>query len=1023
MLIALLATLLVQQPASPAPYWQQSVAYDIRARLDEPSGVLAGSERLQYANHSPDTLRTISFHLYLNAFRPGSRWSATDSVEGRRRFNDLKEPDFGFNHVREVRIGGQPVEAIYPLAPDSTIVRFVLPQPLAPGGELKVEMDWDARPSTTPRRQGRQGRRFDFAQWYPRVVVYDRHGWNEHALVPAGEFYGEFGSFLVDLDLPDDEVMGATGVPVCGDPGWERANQVPDQPIDYQRNWYGNADDPELKARCSAPVDQKRKRIIWYARDVHHFAMSLNPAYKYEGGKAGATAVHILYQPGDEQSWGGGIAVSRTRIALAWLDQLFGPFPWPQLTNVHRIEGGGTEFPMMVHNGSPGQGLIVHEVGHNYVMGILANNEWREGYLDEGFTSFQTSWFFEAAGQGSDYAGTEEGILELDLDGRSEPTSLQSEKYRDFATYNTMIYTRGQLFFQQLRGIVGDSVMRAILHTYFDRWKLKHVDEAAFRQVAEEVSQRDLSSFFAQWLHSTALYDYAIGRVRAGRRVGGSSDGAGGRTGGQGGSEVDRRVDGPADSGYVTRVEVLRKAPGIIPVTVRVITDRDTVDVETDGLAEREWVEVGTVGKPKWVILDPEVRTHDWNMLNNDRRLGFSLSGPHRVDRKLDRYFTTPTARDRLTELWAPTVWYTDPGGVLAGVRVRSNYLGSFELNQLWFGVNTHLGGKDPKANDWHLFLRAGNPTWLRAPGASQTFEFLRLEGRVGARVELAQDKLERLGTRSHTSMGVSLQWLDVYDPRYLVAGQYDDAGTLEGQLFLRSEARHGRWTVAARSSLGGGVMYSQEGAGVSTGHRYDLGLYFRGTAEASARRALGRKFSTTFRAFAGVAESADPVVRQRQIFLAGADPYEQLRNPYLRSAGSPLAGEDFHYQTPGGAGVRGLSPLASATQAYALNGEVEWTALDRTQKGKLFRRVALAGFGDLALANGDLAASHGDAALHVAGDAGVGLRIWHRIGQTSFVTRFDIPLYVGSPALGVDGSHPGEEFRFRWVFSFEPAW
>jgi hypothetical protein len=287
----------------------------------------------------------------------------------------------------------------------------------------------------------------------------------------------------------------------------------------------------------------------------------------------------------------------------------------------------------------------------------------------------------------------------------------------------------------------------------------------------------------------------------------------------------------------------------------------------------------------------------------------------------------------------------------------------------------------------------------------------------------LAQDKLERLGTRSHTSMGVSLQWLDVYDPRYLVAGQYDDAGTLEGQLFLRSEARHGRWTVAARSSLGGGVMYSQEGAGVSTGHRYDLGLYFRGTAEASARRALGRKFSTTFRAFAGVAESADPVVRQRQIFLAGADPYEQLRNPYLRSAGSPLAGEDFHYQTPGGAGVRGLSPLASATQAYALNGEVEWTALDRTQKGKLFRRVALAGFGDLALANGDLAASHGDAALHVAGDAGVGLRIWHRIGQTSFVTRFDIPLYVGSPALGVDGSHPGEEFRFRWVFSFEPAW
>ena len=92
---------------------------------------------------------------------------------------------------------------------------------------MSVDMGWDARPSTLPRRQGRQGRRFDFAQWYPKVVVYDRYGWAEHPLYPAGEFYGEFGSFLVDLDVAEDQVVGATGVPVCGDPGWERANRAP----------------------------------------------------------------------------------------------------------------------------------------------------------------------------------------------------------------------------------------------------------------------------------------------------------------------------------------------------------------------------------------------------------------------------------------------------------------------------------------------------------------------------------------------------------------------------------------------------------------------------------------------------------------------------------------------------------------------------------------------------------------------------------------------------------------------------
>jgi hypothetical protein len=182
-----IALLLLQQSASAAPsHWQQEVDYQITARLDEPSGVLSGTQRIHYYNHSPDTLTTFSLHLFLNAFRPGSRWAAGDSAEGRRRFNDLRDPDYAFNHVRNVMIMGTPVQPVYPFAPDSTVVRFTLPRPLLPGDSIALEMDWDARPSTTPRRQGRQGRRFDFAQWYPKVVVYDRYGWQERPLYPAG---------------------------------------------------------------------------------------------------------------------------------------------------------------------------------------------------------------------------------------------------------------------------------------------------------------------------------------------------------------------------------------------------------------------------------------------------------------------------------------------------------------------------------------------------------------------------------------------------------------------------------------------------------------------------------------------------------------------------------------------------------------------------------------------------------------------------------------------------------------------
>jgi hypothetical protein len=114
-----------------------------------------------------------------------------DSAEGRVRFQHLKDPDYGFERITAARLRGAAAQPDYPYAPDSTVAHWRLATPLAPGDSLIAEIEWQARPSTLPRRQGRQGRRFDFAQWYPKVVVYDKHGWQDHPLYPAGEFLGE----------------------------------------------------------------------------------------------------------------------------------------------------------------------------------------------------------------------------------------------------------------------------------------------------------------------------------------------------------------------------------------------------------------------------------------------------------------------------------------------------------------------------------------------------------------------------------------------------------------------------------------------------------------------------------------------------------------------------------------------------------------------------------------------------------------------------------------------------------------
>ena len=994
-----LLALAVQEPGPGprAPYWQQQVAYRIDASLDEPSGVLAGRETITYVNHSPDTLTTFSLHLYLNAFRPGSRWADADSVEHNRRFNDLKDPDFAFNHVRDVRIMGQAVTAIYPFAPDSTIVRFELPRALAPGDSMPVEMSWDARPSTTPRRQGRRGRRFDFAQWYPKVVVYDRYGWEEHPVYPGGEFYGEFGSFLVSLDVPEDQVVGSTGVPVCGDPGWERANRDPAHPVEYQRDFYG-VSAADLGADCTAKA-AGRKTIVWYARDVHHFAMSLNPEYRYEGGRYNDVAVHVLYQPGDEKTWGAGIAVKRTETALAWLDQLYGKFAWPQITNVHRIEGGGTEFPMMIHDGSADQGLIVHELGHNYTMGILANNEWREGYLDEGFTSFQTTWFFEAAGRPGGYQNTEAGILGFDLDGWSQPTSLVSEDYRDFTTYNVMIYSRGELFYHQLRYIVGDDVMRRILRTYYDRWKLKHVDENAFREVAEEVSGRDLSTFFGQWLHDVVLYDYAVGRVR-----------------------TDRAPDGR----WRTRVEVLRKSPGRIPVEVAAIAGKDTVTVRAKGLADREWVELVTSTKPGAIVVDPRVRTHDWNMLDNTRMLGFTpamlLFGNRRApDVYLDTYLSGRTRRDRATLGVAPALWYNDVGGLTFGLRTREDYLGRFEQNRLLVSWGSGAGNSgdlpDVKQGDFDLRLR--NPTWLRSTGTSESLDAFRVEGRAGARLAVDHTSREHLSYGPVHVMGGSVTWVSTEKMAFLDPGAWDNAGTVEGELHTGVTVRSGRWNLGARTSLGGGLSYANPGPGGTTQFRYDVQGYFRGTLEATAKRTIGRSLNLGLRLYAGTALAKDSVVRQRRIYLAGADPYEQLHNPFTRSIGSLFRQDDVQYHQPGGGDLRGFAPYTTARSAVAMNVDLERTVLSRP-RAKLFRQIGVALFGDFALADGDFARTPGVSGARIAGDAGVGIRAAHRIGTTQFVTRFDMPLYVGIDYLAHD-QVANKKFGWRWTFSFQP--
>ncbi len=583
---------LAAQAASP---WQQGVRYAIEATLDEDRHALRGRARFTYVNHSPDTLDRLYFHQHLNAFRPNSTWAR---VERRDNYDFQHLPDSAqaYEHLLGVRrlpagaggsdIVGRDLRWSYPESPDSTIVEIPLLDLLEPGEEVTLELDWEARPSTLCRRQCREGRQYDFAQWYPRIAPYDLRGWEPHMLYPQGEFYGEFGTYDVTLDLRNDQVVGATGRVVSGDPGWGV------DPTASSGAAVGAA--PRLGLLSISPYPG-RKRVRFHADDVHHFAWTTSPTYIHEGGQVPPTEardhpidIHVLYRPGDEEQWGSGQAVERTVAALQFLEGVFGPYPWPQLTNVHRLEGGGTEFPMVIMNGGASPGLIMHETAHQYVHGIFANNEWREAWLDEGFASFLATWAFEE-GQPDVWRRTREGMADTERALGEHPIATRSEEFRDFGTYGYMAYSRPEFVYRMLRGLVGDDTFRDILHEYYRRYALHHVDEAAFRSVVEDVSGQELDWFFEQWLHTTKTLDYALGEI----------------------------TQEETPDGWRTRVEVRRTGDAWMPVTLRV--GDETRRLDSRGRSQR--VELVTEERPTEAMLDPQGWILDSNADNDTREI------------------------------------------------------------------------------------------------------------------------------------------------------------------------------------------------------------------------------------------------------------------------------------------------------------------------------------------------------------------------------------------------------------------
>lgn len=510
-LFFILISMLSQIQAQP-DRWQQRIKYKIDVNMNVETNRFTGTEKLDYTNNSPDTLDRVFFHLYWNAFQPGSSMDVRSRVLGQTRISEpnrrtdgldwdarvkdriqhLTPDEIGYQHVTSITIGGveQPVKM------HETILEVNLTKPILPHSTVQMNLTFEAQVPKQVRRSGRdnaEGIRYSMSQWYPKMVEYDYQGWNANPYI-AREFYGVWGDFDVNISI-DKKYMVTAG----GD--LQNANE-----LGFGYETPGTT----LKA-------QKGDKNLWkwQAYNVHDFVWAADPTYKMitRTLKEGPL-LRFVYKAVDslENRWQK--MADTAALAYPIIAKTFGPYPYKTYTFIQGGDGG-MEYPMATLIKSASVGTALHEWMHSWYQMMMGTNESLYPWMDEGFTDYASTRVQATLRNASGFwfTGSYNGYFLLAKSGLEEPASTHSDHYNTNFGYSLAAYSKGAVFMSQLGYIVSDSIRDKILLEYYREWRFKHPNPNDFIRVAEKMSHMELDWYKEYWIYSTKTIDYGVGDI------------------------------------------------------------------------------------------------------------------------------------------------------------------------------------------------------------------------------------------------------------------------------------------------------------------------------------------------------------------------------------------------------------------------------------------------------------------------------------------------------------------------------
>ncbi|MGO3706476.1 MAG: M1 family metallopeptidase [Mesonia hippocampi] len=483
-------------------YWQQHVDYKMEIDMDVKNYQYHGKQTLVYTNNSPDTLYRVFYHLHFNAFQPGSEMdvrSRTIKDPDRRvedRISKLQPNEIGYIKVKSLSQDNQKVTH----TTVGTILEVNLKKPILPGEKTTFKMDFDAQVPKQIRRSGRnnaEGIALSMTQWYPKLAEYDFEGWHADPYI-GREFHGVWGNFDVKITINKDYIIGGTGY-------LQNPNQI----------GYGYEDE-------GVKVKRKGKKLTWHfiAPNVHDFSWAADPDYIHDKRMASdGTQLHFLYKnnknPEFIKNWKN--LQEKTEGLLLFFNKHIGPYPYKQYSVIQGGDGGMEYAMCTLITGERSFGSLVgvtaHELAHAWFQLVLATNESKHEWMDEGFTSYFSTLAEEHVMNSTNknpFANTYKGYLYLANSGVEQPASTHADRYNFNQAYGITAYSKGAIFLNQLEYLIGEENFKKTIHRYYNDWKFKHPTPNDFKRVAEKVSGAHLDWYLTDWTQTTNTIDYAI---------------------------------------------------------------------------------------------------------------------------------------------------------------------------------------------------------------------------------------------------------------------------------------------------------------------------------------------------------------------------------------------------------------------------------------------------------------------------------------------------------------------------------